>query len=83
MSSKLMSELISVLQQQQGVSAPIGKDTKICGDLGVCDEDFQEYLEEVWRRLDMPPHETVHLGLAERDITVGYLSNFLDKYQPS
>ena len=78
MSSELVSELITILRQHQGISGPITEDSKICSELGVCDEDFQEYMEEVWRVYGLPGDEAIHLDMAENQITLADVARWVE-----
>ena len=79
MSSKLVSELMAILRQQQGISGIITEDSKICSDLGVCDEDFQDYMEEVWRVYGLPKDETVRLDKTENQITLADIARWVEE----
>ena len=79
MSSKLVSELMAILRQQQGISGIIPEDSKICSDLGVCDEDFQDYMEEVWRVYGLPKDETVRLDKTENQITLADIARWVEE----
>lgn len=78
MDSKLISELADLLCQQQGISGQITENSKVCGDLGVCDEDFQDYMEEVWRVYGLPSSEVVRLDMEERHITLADIARWIE-----
>ena len=78
MDRQLVQELIDLLRQQQGVSRHITENSKICGDLGVCDEDFQDYMEEVWRVYELPRPAAVRLDMAELEITLANIARWVE-----
>jgi len=78
MNNKLISELISLLRQQQGIFSQITETSKICGDLGVCDEDFQDYMQEVWQVYGLPSSDVVHLDIAEGQITLADIAHWVE-----
>ena len=78
MNNKIISELANLLRQQQGISGQITGTSKVCGDLGVCDEDFQDYMEEVWRVYGLPSSGVVRLGMKERQITLADIARWIE-----
>lgn len=78
MDNKLISELADLLCQQQGISGQITEHSKVCGDLGVCDEDFQDYMEEVWRVYGLPSSGVVRLNMEERQITLADIARWVE-----
>ena len=78
MCSELVSELMTILRRQQGISGLITEDSKICSELGVCDEDFQDYMEEVWRVYGIPNDKVVQLDMAENQITLAHVARWVE-----
>lgn len=70
----------STLRDQQGVTKAITASTRICADLGVCDEDLSELVEELFARvgLEMPEVTTV-LPASEDDLTVDDLVSYVEE----
>lgn len=78
MDSKLITELADLLRQQQGISGQITENSKVCGDLGVCDEDFQDYMKEVWRFFGLPSRGVVRLDIEEGQITLTDIARWIE-----
>lgn len=78
MNDDLISRLIDILRQQQGITKRITGDSRICGDLGVCDGDFQDYLEEVWRKFQLRGNEVVNLDVPESSATLTDVARWVE-----
>jgi hypothetical protein len=78
MSDDLIAKLADILRQQQGITKPISGDSRICGDLGVCEGDFQDYMEEVWRVFQLRDDEVVNLDVPEGSITLSDVARWVE-----
>jgi hypothetical protein len=68
---EVLAQVAALLAEQQGLSFQITETHGICCDLGVCGGDFQDFMDAVWRKFDLPREEVVYLGAPEQKITVG------------
>jgi len=66
----LMMRLINLLVDQQALSAIPSPQHRICGDLGVCGGDFQDFMTAVWDEFNLGGERPVSLDVPERAITL-------------
>ena len=77
----LFDLVVSTLRQHQGVSGPITPSSRLCGQLGVCDDDLSDLVEELFRCLGYTvPAGPTELPASEDMISVADLVAFLEEW---
>lgn len=79
----LMTRLINLLVEQQALSTIPSPQHRICGDLGVCGGDFQEFMEAVWMEFKLPHERPVNLDVAESAITLADIAALIRAHDPA
>lgn len=79
----LMTRLINLLMEQQALSTTPSSQHRICGDLGVCGGDFQDFMEAVWAEFQLPHERPVTLDVAESAITLADIAALIHARDPA
>lgn len=67
---EVMSAISTILVEQQGIRGDIAEDQRICRDLGVCDGDFQEFMNAIWERFNLKADGSINITIPENEISV-------------
>ena len=73
----LMTRLTNMLVEQQALSVIPSPQHRICGDLGVCGGDFQDFMTAVWTEFELGGKRPVSLDVAEQAITLADVASFV------
>ncbi len=71
--TSIFAIVLDTLREHQGVNGPITSTSRICGDLGVCDDDLSELVEELFGRLGYRvSEETTVLPVPQDKLSVAH-----------
>ena len=81
--SAVQQLLFGYVQEIFKRSRPLTLDTRICGDLGLCDEDLWELIDHVFDTISVAKPsgaDPAIINIQQRDITFGNLTEWIVRY---